>query len=575
MEPRIGEFLVRGGIVTREQLNAALEKEKTNGSHLVQELVRLGFTTEEQLTQFLAKQFGIERVELADLDIPDAVFNLIPPDLIQKHQIIPVKLVGTALTVAMTDPTNLIAINEIKFITGYGVKAALASASAIKKVLEKRFGSVSYDEVLKKFGGNEMEVIRDEEEISLKELQDATNEAPVVTLVNAILSDAAKRLASDIHIEPYEKVFRIRFRVDGVLQEIMTPPPKLKNALISRLKVMSNLDIAERRLTQDGRIKLKMGGNQELDIRVSVLPTLFGEKIVMRLLDKSNLQLDMAKLGFDPGALKDFKEAIYKPYGMILITGPTGSGKSTTLYSALSELNKPDVNISTAEDPVEYNLMGINQVQVRDEIGLNFAACLRSFLRQDPDIIMVGEIRDLETAQIGVKAALTGHLVLSTLHTNDAPSTVDRLINMGLETFLLTSSINLIVAQRLVRKICAGCKAPVEVSPEALTNVGVDPAEVSMGFPTFKGQGCPACNQTGYRGRIALYEVMVLHEALKELILRGASAADLKREAVKAGMSTLRMSAIKKVREGMTTIEETVRVTDSDKGFGSVFSLSI
>ena len=575
MEPRIGEFLVRGGIVTREQLNAALEKEKTNGSHLVQELVRLGFTTEEQLTEFLAKQFGIERVELADLDIPDAVFNLIPPDLIQKHQLIPVKLVGTALTVAMTDPTNLIAINEIKFITGYGVKAALASASAIKKVLEKRFGSVSYDEVLKKFGGNEMEVIRDEEEISLKELQDATNEAPVVTLVNAILSDAAKRRASDIHIEPYEKVFRIRFRVDGVLQEIMTPPPKLKNALLSRLKVMSNLDIAERRLTQDGRIKLKMGGNQELDIRVSVLPTLFGEKIVMRLLDKSNLQLDMAKLGFDPGALKDFKEAIYKPYGMILITGPTGSGKSTTLYSALSELNKPDVNISTAEDPVEYNLMGINQVQVRDEIGLNFAACLRSFLRQDPDIIMVGEIRDLETAQIGVKAALTGHLVLSTLHTNDAPSTVDRLINMGLETFLLTSSINLIVAQRLVRKICAGCKAPVEVSPEALTNIGVDPAEVSMGFPTFKGQGCPACNQTGYRGRIALYEVMVLHEALKELILRGASAADLKREAVKAGMSTLRMSAIKKVREGMTTIEETVRVTDSDKGFGSVFSLSI
>ncbi len=575
MEPRIGEFLVRGGIVTREQLNAALEKEKTNGSHLVQELVRLGFTTEEQLTQFLAKQFGIERVELADLDIPDAVFNLIPPDLVQKHQLIPIKLVGATLTVAMPDPTNLIAINEVKFITGYGVKVTLASASEIKKVLEKRFGSVSYDDVLKKFGGNEMEVVRDEEEISLKELQDATNEAPVVTLVNAILSDAAKRRASDIHIEPYEKIFRIRFRVDGVLQEIMTPPPKLKNALISRLKVMSNLDIAERRLTQDGRIKLKMGGNQELDIRVSVLPTLFGEKIVMRLLDKSNLQLDMAKLGFDPEALKDFKEAIYKPYGMILITGPTGSGKSTTLYSALSELNKPDVNISTAEDPVEYNLMGINQVQVRDEIGLNFAACLRSFLRQDPDIIMVGEIRDLETAQIGVKAALTGHLVLSTLHTNDAPSTVDRLINMGLETFLLTSSINLIVAQRLVRKICAGCKAPVEVSPDALINIGVDPAEVSMGFPTFKGQGCPACNQTGYRGRIALYEVMVLHEALKELILRGASAADLKREAVKAGMSTLRMSAIKKVREGMTTIEETVRVTDSDKGFGSVFSLSI
>lgn len=576
MEPRIGELLVRGGIVTREQLNEALEKEKSNGSNVVQELVRLGFTTEDQLTQFLAKQFGIEKVELGNVEISDSVFNLVPSDLIQKHQIIPLKLAGSTLTVVMTDPTNLIAINEVKFITGYGVKVALASASEIKRLLEKRFGTVSYDEVLKKFGGNDaMEVIRDEEEVNLQELQEATNEAPVVTLVNAVLADAAKRRASDIHIEPYEKVFRIRFRVDGVLHEIMTPPQKLKNALISRLKVMANLDIAERRLTQDGRIKLKMGGGQELDIRVSVLPTLFGEKIVMRLLDKSNLQLDMAKLGFDPQALKGFQEAIYKPYGMILITGPTGSGKSTTLYSALSELNKPDVNISTAEDPVEYNLMGINQVQVRDEIGLNFSACLRSFLRQDPDIIMVGEIRDLETAQIGVKAALTGHLVLSTLHTNDAPSTVDRLINMGLEPFLLTSSINLIVAQRLVRKICTGCKAPVEISHEALMNIGVDPAEVNMGFPTFRGQGCSNCNQTGYKGRIALYEVMVMHEGLKELVLREASAADLKREAVKLGMSTLRMSAIKKMREGMTTIEETVRVTDSDKGFGSVFSLGM
>ena len=575
MEPRLGELLVRGGLVTREQLNEALEKEKSNGSHLVQELVHLGFTTEDQLTQFLAKQFGIEKVELANTEILDSVFNLIPPDLIQKRQIIPLRLVGSTLTVAMPDPTDLIAINEIKFITGYAIKVALASPSEIKRLLEKRFGSVSYDEVLKKFGGNEMEVIRDEEDVSLQELQAATNEAPVVTLVNAVLADAAKRGASDIHIEPYEKIFRIRFRVDGVLHEIMTPPPKLKNALISRLKVMSNLDIAERRLTQDGRIKLKMGGGQELDIRVSVLPTLFGEKIVMRLLDKANLQLDMAKLGFDPQALKNFKEAIYKPYGMILITGPTGSGKSTTLYSALSELNKPDVNVSTAEDPVEYNLMGINQVQVRDDIGLNFAACLRSFLRQDPDIIMVGEMRDLETAQIGVKAALTGHLVLSTLHTNDAPSTVDRLINMGLEPFLLTSSTNLIVAQRLVRKICLSCKAPVEVSAEALINIGVDPAEVGAGFPTFRGKGCPTCGQTGYKGRIALYEVMVIHEALKELILRRASAADLKREAVKMGMNTLRMSAIKKVREGLTTIEETVRVTDSDKGFGSVFSLGI
>jgi type IV pilus assembly protein PilB len=575
MEARLGDVLVRGGLVTREQLTEALGKEKENGSNLVQELVRLGFSTEQQLTDFLAKQFGLQKVEIDNNEIPNNVFNLIPPHLVQKHQVIPLKLLGSTLTVAMTDPTNLAALNEVKFITGYGVRVQLASSSSVRKVLEQRFGTVSYDDVLKKFSETGMEIIREEEDINLAELQEATNEAPVVTLVNAVLADAAKRGASDIHIEPYEKVFRIRFRVDGILHEIMNPPLRLKNPLISRLKVMANLDIAERRLTQDGRIKLKMGNGQELDIRVSVLPTLFGEKIVMRLLDKANLQLDMTKLGFDPQTLKDFQGAIYKPYGMILITGPTGSGKSTTLYSALSELNKPDVNISTAEDPVEYNLMGINQVQVREEIGLNFAACLRSFLRQDPDIIMVGEIRDLETAQIGVKAALTGHLVLSTLHTNDAPSTIDRLINMGVEPFLLTSSVNLIAAQRLVRKICSACKEPAEVSPEALINVGVEAAEVSMGFQAYHGKGCPNCNHTGYRGRLALYEVMVLHEAIKELILRGASAGDLKREAVKLGMSTLRMSGIQKMREGLTTIEETVRVTDSDKGFGSVFSLGM
>ena len=575
MEPRIAELLVRGGIVTREQLREALDKEKKNGSNLVQELVQLGFTTEANLTDFLAKQFGIEKVELDLEQIEESVFNLLPAQIIQKHKIFPVRLVGSTLTVAMTDPTDLIAINEVKFITGYGVRVVLASTSAIKRILDQRFGGVSYDEVFKKFGDGEMEVIHEREEINLQDLEQATNEAPVVTLVNAVLSDAARRGASDIHIEPYEKVFRIRFRIDGVLHEIMNPPQKLKNPLLSRLKVMADLDIAERRLTQDGRIKLKMGAGKELDIRVSVLPTLFGEKIVMRLLDKSNLQLDMSKLGFDPKTLSDFQEAIHKPYGMVLITGPTGSGKSTTLYSGLSELNKLDVNISTAEDPVEYNIMGINQVQVREEIGLTFAACLRSFLRQDPDIIMVGEVRDLETAQIAVKAALTGHLVLSTLHTNDAPSTVDRLINMGVETFLLTSSINLIAAQRLVRKICSSCKVPVEVAPEALINIGVDPVEVSGGFPTFCGKGCPNCNQTGYKGRIAIYEVMVMYESLKEMVLRGASVAELKREAVKLGMSTLRMSALQKVREGQTTIEETVRVIDSDKGFASVFSLDV
>jgi type IV pilus assembly protein PilB len=573
MEPRIAELLVRGGIVSRDQLNQAQEKARDNGSSVIRELVRLGFTTEDTLTEFLVKQFGIEKVDLNPPEIEDSVFGLVPPQLVQKHQLVPVKLLGSTLTVAMADPTDLVAINEVKFITGYGIRVVLAPPSAIKKTLDHRFGGVSYDEVLKKFGDGEMEVIHETDDVNLQELQQATMEAPVVTLVNAILADAAKRRASDIHIEPYEKIFRVRFRVDGVLQEIMSPPLRLKNPLVSRLKVMAGLDIAERRLTQDGRIKLKMGVGGELDIRVSVLPTLFGEKVVMRLLDKSNLQLDMSKLGFDPQTLKDFLEAIHKPYGMILITGPTGSGKSTTLYSALSELNKPDVNISTAEDPVEYNLVGINQVQVREQIGLTFAAALRSFLRQDPDIIMVGEIRDLETAQIAVKAALTGHLVLSTLHTNDAPSTVDRLINMGVETFLLISSINLIAAQRLVRRICEKCKTAVDVSPEILINLGVDPAEVGAGFSIFHGKGCASCNGTGYRGRLAIYEVLVMHEALKELILRNASVVELKREAVKLGMSTLRMSALHKVREGLTTIEETVRVTDTDKGFGSVFSL--
>jgi type IV pilus assembly protein PilB len=535
-------------------------------------LIQLGSTSEDKLSDFLAQHFGIEKVDLENYDIPDSVFNLIPPQLVQKHQLVPIKLLGSTLTVAMSDPTDLAAINEVKFIAGFGIRVVMATASSIKKALHQRYGSVSYDEVLKRLSGSELEVVHDEEEVNLQELEKATLEAPVVTLVNAVLADAANRRASDIHVEPYERVFRVRFRIDGVLHEIMSLPLKLKSPLVSRLKVMADLDIAERRRTQDGRIKLKMGGSQELDIRVSVIPTLFGEKVVMRLLDKSNLQLDMVKLGFDPQTLRDFQEAIHKPYGMLLITGPTGSGKSTTLYSGLAELNRPGVNICTAEDPVEYNLMGINQVQVRDEIGLTFAACLRSFLRQDPDIIMVGEVRDLETAQIAVKAALTGHLVLSTLHTNDAPSAINRMINMGVESFLLTSSINLIAAQRLLRRICLGCKESVEVSPEALVNIGVDPGDVAAGFPTFVGRGCPNCNHTGYKGRVAIYEVMVMHPGLKEMVLKGASADDLKREAVRSGMSTLRMSAIKKVREGMTTIEETVRVTDSDKVFGSVFS---
>jgi type IV pilus assembly protein PilB len=572
MEPRIAELMIKGGIVSREQLTEAQKKEKENSSSITKEIVRLGYASEETLAEFLAKQFGIECVELIPGDIEESVFSVVPPQIIQKHQLIPFKLIGSTLTVALADPTDLVAINEVKFVTGYGVRVVIATPSAIKKTLDHRFGGVSYDDVLRKFGDGDMEVVQENDEVNLAELQQATMDAPVVTLVNAILADAAKRRCSDIHIEPYEKVFRVRFRIDGVLQEIMSPPLRLKNALVSRLKVMAGLDIAERRLTQDGRIKLKMSSG-EMDIRVSILPTLFGEKVCMRLLDKSNLQLDMSKLGFDAQNQKDFQEAIHKPYGMILITGPTGSGKSTTLYSALSELNKPDVNISTAEDPVEYNLMGINQVQVRDQIGLNFAAALRSFLRQDPDVIMVGEIRDLETAQIAIKAALTGHLVLSTLHTNDCAATVDRLLNMGVETFLLTSSINLILAQRLVRKICDKCKEPVEVKAEVLINLGVDAADVGAGFPTFQGKGCANCGGTGYRGRLAVYEVMVLHEPLKELIIKGVSAMELKREAVKLGMCTLRMSALQKVRAGLTTVDETIRVTDNDKGFGSVFSL--
>jgi type IV pilus assembly protein PilB len=573
MEPRFVELLIRGGVVTRDQLSEAQKKERENGSSITREIVRLGYTSEQILGEFLAKQFGIETVELTPGEIDDSVFSLVPPQILQKHQLVPYKLLGSTLTIAMSDPTDLVAINEVKFVTGYGVRVVLATPSAIKKSLDQRFGGVSYDDVLKKFGDGEMEVVQENDDVNLQELQQATMDAPVVTLVNAILADAAKRRCSDIHIEPYEKIFRVRFRIDGVLQEIMSPPLRLKNALVSRLKVMAGLDIAERRLTQDGRIKLKMGIGGELDIRVSILPTLFGEKVVMRLLDKSNLQLDMSRLGFDPQNLKDFQEAIHKPYGMILITGPTGSGKSTTLYSALSELNKPDVNISTAEDPVEYNLVGINQVQVRDQIGLDFAACLRSFLRQDPDIIMVGEIRDLETAQIAIKAALTGHLVLSTLHTNDCPATVDRLINMGVEPFLLTSSINLILAQRLVRRICEQCKEPVQLRSEVLINLGVDAADGGGGFPAFHGRGCSNCGNTGYRGRLAVYEVMVMRDELKELILKGVSAMELKRAAVKLGLSTLRMSALQKVREGLTTVDETLRVTDTDKGFGSVFSL--
>jgi type IV pilus assembly protein PilB len=464
----------------------------------------------------------------------------------------------------MADPTNLNAIDDLKFLTGYNIEPVIASETAIQTTIEKYYNAgPSYDEVMAGFDETEIEFTGDEEDISLLELEKASEDAPVVRLVNMMLLNAIKKGASDIHIEPYEKTLRVRYRIDGVLNEEMTPPLKLKNAITSRLKIMASLDIAERRLPQDGRIKLKLGKGREMDFRVSVLPTIWGEKVVLRLLDKGNLQLDMAKLGFDPKPLEDFKWAIGQPWGMVLVTGPTGSGKTTTLYSALSELNKPAHNISTAEDPVEYNLHGINQVQMHDEIGLNFAAALRSFLRQDPDIIMVGEIRDFETGEIAVKAALTGHMVLSTLHTNDAPATISRLLNMGVEPFLITASVNLVLAQRLARKICADCKQPAHYERKVLEDCGFSAEQIGIA-KLQKGGGCRTCNGTGYKGRVALYEVMRFTDTLKEMVLQGASTAELKLAAVKSGMVSLRASGIKKIIDGVTTPEEVMRVTMAD-----------
>jgi type IV pilus assembly protein PilB len=477
---------------------------------------------------------------------------------------IPVNLVRSTLTLAMADPSNLIAINEVKFLTSYDVKIAVAGVGAVQRAIEKYYeASTNYDQVLTELGGDDLQLVQGEEEVNVQELERATEEAPVVRLVNALLMDAIKKRASDVHVEPYEKILRIRFRIDGVLHEVMQPPVKLKNAITSRIKVMASLDIAERRMPQDGRIKLKMTNNREMDFRVSVLPTIFGEKVVLRLLDKSALQLDMTRLGFEQRALADFKDAIYKPYGMVLVTGPTGSGKTTTLYSALAELNKVTSNISTAEDPVEFNLVGINQVQIHEEIGLSFAAALRSFLRQDPDIIMVGEIRDFETAEIGVKSALTGHLVLSTLHTNDAPSTINRMLNMGVEPFLVASSINLIMAQRLVRVICQGCKEQAPITPEALVAIGVPP-EMAQTMRCYQGTGCSVCGGTGFKGRIALYEVMPMTDPIRDGILSGGSNTEIKRAAVEAGMDTLRRSGINKIAEGMTSVDEVLRITMPD-----------
>jgi type IV pilus assembly protein PilB len=563
---RLGEILVKNNLITKEQLARALEEQKLSGGQmrLGSVLIKQNAITSQNLSSFLSKQYGVPAVNLSDYDIDPAVIKVIPQEVVQKYQLIPVNRAGATLIVAVSDPSNLFAIEDIKFMTGYNVEMVVASESDIKTAIDKNYDqSASLADVIGDMDFEDVEVVGDAEEIDINSLERATEDAPVVKMVNAILQDAIRKKASDIHIEPYEKLFRVRYRIDGVLYEVMKPPLKLKNAITSRIKIMSELDIAERRLPQDGRIKIKLGGGKDMDFRVSVLPTLFGEKICMRLLDKSNLQTDLTKLGYEQEALAHFLHEIHKPFGMVLVTGPTGSGKTVSLYSALSELNKVSENISTAEDPVEFNFAGINQVQMHEDIGLNFAAALRSFLRQDPDIIMIGEIRDFETAEIATKAALTGHLVLSTLHTNDAPATINRLLNMGIEPFLVASAVNLITAQRLARRVCVECKEPEDIPVQALIDAGVPPDEAPS-FVCMRGKGCPVCNNTGYKGRVGFYQVMPMLEEIRELILNGANTAEIKRESMRLGIKTMRQSGLTKLKEGVTSFEEVVRVTVAD-----------
>ncbi len=571
MAVKLGEMLIKAGLITQDQLQEALEHQRGAGGKLGYNLIQMGLVKEEDITQLLSHQYGVASVNLRESEIDDSVVKLIPSEVAQKYLILPIRRNGATLTIAMVDPTNVFAMDDIKFMTGYNVEPVVASEIAIKEAIDRFYGS-SHELELKKVmdemaetevADADLELLDDEEELDVASLEAATEEAPVVKLVNLILTDAIKRGASDIHLEPYEKDFRVRFRIDGVLYEIMNPPLKLRDAIISRIKIMAKLDIAEKRLPQDGRIKIKMklaGKNKEMDYRVSVLPTLFGEKIVLRLLDKDNLMLDMTKLGFEAASLKCFENAIFKPFGMVLVTGPTGSGKTNTLYSSISQVNTTETNIMTAEDPVEFNLHGINQVQMKESIGLNFAAALRAFLRQDPNIVLVGEIRDFETAEIAVKAALTGHLVLSTLHTNDAPSTINRLMNMGIEPFLVATSVNLICAQRLLRRLCKECKEEIHVPAQALVEIGLSKEEASK-VKVFKGRGCGVCNNTGYKGRIGVYEVMDIVEEIRELILCGASTMELRRKAMENGMLSLRQSGLQKIRDGVTTIEEVVRET--------------
>jgi type IV pilus assembly protein PilB len=595
MSAKLGEILVRENLISPQHLREALDYQREHGGRLGFNLVKLGLVSDDMITAVLSRQYGIPSVNLDLFHIDETVLRLIPQEVAQKYSVLPLSRVGATLTLAMVDPTNVFAMDDVKFMTGLNVEPVVVAEASIQEAIAKYYGStkeielatlsdeVVYEGASKSANGGithadlvgldtidfdasghaELEVVEDNEEIDLSTLSRLSEDAPVVRLVNVLLVDALRRGASDIHVEPYEKELRIRFRIDGVLYDIMHPPLKLRDALISRVKIMAKLDISEKRLPQDGRIKIKVkvdSRSRELDFRVSTLPTLFGEKVVLRLLDKENLMLDMTKLGFEPDSLTKFQRNISKPYGMVLVTGPTGSGKTNTLYSALQSLNTIETNIMTAEDPVEFNLVGVNQVQMKEQIGLNFAAALRSFLRQDPNIILVGEIRDFETAEIAIKAALTGHLVLSTLHTNDAPSTISRLMNMGIEPFLVATSVNLIQAQRLIRRICKDCKQDHPTPPEAMIEVGFT-AEEAKKLKTYKGKGCSTCNNTGYKGRIGLYEVLEVTDEIRELILIGASALELRKKAIDDGMVSLRESGLHKIRNGVTTIEEVVRET--------------
>jgi type IV pilus assembly protein PilB len=559
---RIGDQLVHEQLISREQLQQALDDARANGTRIGYSLVKLGFLNESDLVRALARQHRVPAVDLERVRLDQRILKLIPAEFAVKHQVLPLRRVGRTLTVAMSNPTDLGVVDDLKFLTRLDIEAVIAGDFTLKRIVEREYESSDekINELLKQFDQDEVELVDDkEEEASVASLQAAVEEAPVVKLINGILTDAVHRGASDIHFECYEKDIRVRYRIDGVLAEIMRPPIKMRAALISRFKILSDLNIAERRVPQDGRLKLRFG-KRVIDFRVSTLPTLFGEKIVLRILDKGNLTLDLEKFGMEPKAEADFMKAIMNPYGMVLVTGPTGSGKTTTLYSALSRINTNEVNIMTAEDPVEYNLHGINQVQVRTDVGMTFAAALRAFLRQDPNIIMVGEIRDLETGSIAIKAALTGHLVLSTLHTNDAPSTITRMVDMGIEPFNVASAVNLITAQRLVRRICSNCKEEAEYPEEYLKVGGISEDDI-RNTTFYRGKGCDQCGGSGYRGRQGLYEVMAMSPTLRRMILQGSSTAELSAQAVSEGMLTLRADGMLKVRKGITTLEEVIKET--------------